>query len=78
MSIRSGDWKLINQPGSGGFSKPEKIKPEPGDPKGQLYNLRDDPAETNNLYLENPEIVTRLKVEMKRIEESGHSRYSLK
>lgn len=78
MSIRSGDWKLINQPGSGGFSKPAKIKPEPGDPKGQLYNLRDDPAETNNLYLENPEIVTRLEVEMKRIEESGHSRYSLK
>jgi arylsulfatase A len=74
MMIRSGDWKLINQLGSGGFSKPAKIQPEPGGPQGQLYNLRDDPAETKNLYLQYPEIVTRLEAEMQRIEKSGHSR----
>lgn len=74
MSIRSGDWKLIDQLGSGGFSKPSKIKPEPGGPQGQLYNLREDPAETNNLYLKNPEIVTRLDAEMHRIMNSGQSR----
>jgi arylsulfatase A len=78
MSIRSGDWKLIQQLGSGGFSKPAKIKPEPGDPKGQLYNLRDDPAETTNLYLIHPDIVTRLATEMKRIQESASSRDSQK
>jgi len=48
------------------------------DPLGQLYNLRDDPAETNNLYLIHPEIVTRLATEMKRIEESASSRDSQK
>lgn len=67
MMIRSGDWKLINQLGSGGFSQPKTIKPEPGGPAGQLYDLRNDLAETNNLYLKHPEIVARLKAEMGRI-----------
>jgi arylsulfatase A len=67
MMIRSGDWKLINQLGSGGFSKPKTIKPEPGDSAGQLFNLRNDLAETNNLYLKHPEIVARLEAEMQRI-----------
>jgi len=26
------DWKLINQPGSGGFSEAKHIDPGPGDP----------------------------------------------
>ncbi|MFC2115930.1 arylsulfatase [Bacteroidota bacterium] len=64
MMIRSGDWKLINQLGSGGFSKPSLIEPGPGDPAGQLYNLADDPGETNNVYLQHPEIVSRLNNEM--------------
>ena len=57
MMIRCRDWKLINQLGSGGFSKPKLIQPGPGDPEGQLYNLSDDLAETRNLYAERPEIV---------------------
>ena len=73
MMIRSGDWKLITQLGSGGFSSPKSIKPGPGDPAGQLYNLRDDLAETNNLYLKHPEIVARLGGEMQRIVTAGHS-----
>ncbi len=67
MMIRSGDWKLINHLGSGGFSKPRQIEPAPGDPAGQLYNLADDPGETNNVYLEHPEIVSRLTIEMQKI-----------
>lgn len=67
MLIRSGDWKLINQLGSGGFSKPNRIEPGQDDPAGQLYNMADDPGETNNVYLDNPEIVARLKSEMKQI-----------
>jgi arylsulfatase A-like enzyme len=74
MMIRSGDWKLINQLGSGGFSDPKTITPGPGDPAGQLYNLRADLAETNNLFLSHPEVVTRLEGEMKRIVESPVSR----
>ncbi len=74
MMIRDGDWKLIDQLGSGGFTKPSKITPGPGDPEGQLYNLRDDPAEAHNRYLEQPEIVARLKAELKRIVESPVTR----
>jgi arylsulfatase A len=74
MMIRSGDWKFINQLGSGGFSKPKIINPAPGGPEGQLYNLRDDLAETNNLYLKHPEIVAGLQAEMQRIVKAEHSR----
>jgi arylsulfatase A len=74
MMIRSGDWKLIDHLGSGGFSKPAIIKSRPGEPDGQLYNLLDDPAETNNLYLKHPEIVARLKAEMQRIVNAEHGR----
>ena len=74
MMIRSGDWKLINQLGSGGFSKPSSMKPKPGDPAGQLYNLRNDLAETNNLYLNQPEVVARLEAEMQRIKAGTQAR----
>jgi arylsulfatase A-like enzyme len=74
MMIRSGDWKFINQLGSGGFSKPSSIKPKAGDPAGQLYNLRHDLAETNNLYLQHPEVVARLEAEMRRIKAATQTR----
>ncbi|MEN3942825.1 arylsulfatase [Prosthecobacter sp. SYSU 5D2] len=74
MTVRSGDWKYIDQLGSGGFTKPSFIKPGLGDPKGQLYNLREDSAETRNLYLEKPEIVARLQAEMKTVIEAPASR----
>ena len=34
MTFRTGDWKLIQGLGSGGFSPPKKIKPGPNDPPG--------------------------------------------
>jgi arylsulfatase A len=74
MTIRSGDWKLITELGSGGFSDPKHIEPGPGDPAGQLYNLADDRAETNNLYLQKPDIVARLTKEMNAIVGDGRSR----
>jgi len=76
MTIREGDWKLITKRGSGGFSKPKIIKPEPGEPEGQLYNLANDRGETKNLYQEHPGIVARL---MKRLDEvKAHPHRSLK
>lgn len=50
FSIRQGDWKLITKRGSGGFSVPQFYNPKEGEPKGQLYNLKDDIGESNNLY----------------------------
>lgn len=74
--IRSGDWKLITGLGSGGFSKPSRVKPGPNDPAGQLYNLAEDPGETNNLYLKHPGIVARLTAEMQTIVDEGRSRHT--
>ena len=65
--IRFGEWKLIDQLGSGGFSKPSKISPAPGESAGQLYNLASDLAETTNLYSKHPEIVEQLTAQMKSI-----------
>jgi arylsulfatase A-like enzyme len=62
--IRSGEWKLIDRLGSGGFSKPRRVEPGPGDPEGQLYNLKEDPGEVINLYLDRPDVVEQLKREM--------------
>jgi len=59
---------------SGGFTKPSTIKPGPDDPVGQLYNLRNDPAEKDNLYSQQPDTVARLEAEMDRIIKSGHGR----
>ncbi|MCP5111464.1 MAG: sulfatase-like hydrolase/transferase [bacterium] len=58
--VRQGNWKLITHLGSGGFSDPRRVPPAPGGPRGQLYNLADDPGETNNLWLDRPDLVRRL------------------
>ncbi len=67
MTIRSGEWKLIDQLGSGGFSEPGFLQPGPGDPSGQLYHLSEDPFETINLYDVRPDQVARLKAEMQTV-----------
>lgn len=56
--------KLIEKRGSGGFSTPATYDPKPGEPAGQLYNLKGDPSETNNLYNEKPEKVKELLAEL--------------
>ena len=58
--VREGRWKLIKHLGSGGFSKPRRVKPEEGGPEGQLYDLDADVGETNNLWSERPDVVARL------------------
>ena len=72
-AIRQGDWKLIPALGSCGFSEPRRIVPEPGGPQGQLYNLAEDPSESNNLWLEHPEIVERLTALLEQYQSSGRS-----
>ncbi|MCH5373830.1 MAG: sulfatase-like hydrolase/transferase, partial [Planctomycetes bacterium] len=75
MTVRRGQWKLIPFRGSGGFSKPKVIRDvPPGEPQGQLYNLADDPAETNNLYDAHPEIVAELNELLQRTRDEGRSR----
>jgi arylsulfatase A len=74
FSIRDGDWKLELGLGSGGFSPPKHLEPVAGGPKGQLYNLAKDPAETKNLWLKHPDVVARLTALLGKYKEQGYSR----
>lgn len=61
FSIRQGDWKLLLAPGSGGWSKPNDITAQKlALPSIQLYNLKNDKAETSNLAEQHPQIVKQL------------------
>ena len=60
-------WKLIEGLGSGGFTQPRQLAPEPGGAEGQLFELVADPAEANDLYLDRPDIVARLTAELEAI-----------
>ena len=67
FGIRQGDWKLIEGLGSGGFTEPKFIKSTPNGPKGQLYNIKNDPLEQVNLYLQNPEVAKALNAKLTEI-----------
>ena len=73
MTIRQGRWKLILGLGSGGFSKPRRVRPKKGDPKGQLYDMKKDPGETTNVYKDHPEIVEKLTKLLARYKKDGRS-----
>ena len=76
FAVRQGDWKLIEGLGSGGFSRPRRVQPKPDGPRGQLYNLANDPAETNNLYRTQPDVVTRLSALLKRRRSEGQGQHN--
>ena len=58
FAIRKDDWKLCLCPGSGGWSEPRG--PQKGAPAMQLYNLKDDRGERENLFDDHPEKVEEL------------------
>ena len=75
FAVRVGDWKLIEANlGSGGFSAPRVVKPTADSPAGQLYNLKNDPGETDNLWEKHPEVVARLLAELNKTRDAGRSR----
>ncbi len=73
FAIRQGDWKLVLGRGSGGFTLPQYFPPKPGEPEGELYNLRTDPREAHDLYARHPEIVARLTKLLEVDKQSGRS-----
>lgn len=77
FSIRVGEWKLVEGRGSGGFSEPVTLKPAAGEPEGELYNLRKDPHEDRNLYLQRPAEVKRLRALLHEWRERGSSRQGI-
>ncbi len=70
FDIRKGSWKLIDKLGSGGFTVPSSVKPVPGGPMGQLYDLSTDIHEDHNLYQQYPEKVKELTDLLKKIQQA--------
>jgi arylsulfatase A-like enzyme len=77
LAVREGDWKLILPSGiyavEDGAITPDHIVETKGkgpNDKFQLYNLRDDPGETTNVFTQEPgkakELFTALKVDIAR------------
>ena len=77
FAIRKGDWKLILGLSHGGWpiDKPA-VQLEPGEPAGQLFNLREDPQETQNVYLDYPQVVRGLEKLLQQYVQRGNSRRS--
>jgi len=79
FQIRKGDWKYLDHKGSGGngydkgklkkYALPEKAP----DAEGQLYNLKDDPGETNNLYFANEAKRVEMKALLEQLKSTGRS-----
>ncbi|WP_231603661.1 sulfatase family protein [Neorhodopirellula pilleata] len=79
FQIRQGAWKYLDHKGSGGNNYdvpnmkrwiiPEKASNAPG----QLYNLNDDPYETNNLYFSEETKRNELQELLRRLKASGRS-----
>jgi len=74
FSIRQGEWKLCLELGSGGITEPRKETPAADGPRGQLYNLREDPGELVNVYKNFPQVVERLTALLEKYKSEGRSR----
>lgn len=68
FAIRRGDWKFIDGQGSGGRSTSKQDVPEA---LGQLYDMKKDVSEQQNLYNKEPKVVKSLQEEMEGIKISG-------
>jgi arylsulfatase A len=78
FGIRQGPWVLSPTLGSRGFSRPVEELPVPGGPVGQLYNLKDDPGQTKNLWLAQPGQVRRLLDLLAKAQKDGRTRSTAK
>lgn len=79
LALRSGDWVYLDHRGSGGndyrkgimtkYALPDTAPKAPG----QLYDLKNDPGQTRNLYFERPDLVRHLRDRLEAIRKSGRS-----
>jgi arylsulfatase A-like enzyme len=73
FAIRQGKWKYIPQLGSGGWTEPRSVNSTDSLVKGQLYDMDADPGETNNLWLQYPEVAARLQELLNKYQQTGRS-----
>ncbi|QZT37818.1 arylsulfatase [Halosquirtibacter xylanolyticus] len=72
-SIRQGDWKLVLHEGAGSRRKDPKDKPVKNPGKIQLFNMQEDPYESNNLLKMYPDKVKELELLMAEYINNGRS-----
>jgi arylsulfatase A len=77
-ALRSGSWKYIPAPGSGGWTNhlghmDRDASPAPGSQPVQLYNLAEDLGETKNLAAAMPEKVGEMKALLEKLIIDGRS-----
>jgi arylsulfatase A len=79
LAIRRGPWKYLDHRGSGGNNyeradlKPYALADSAPNAPAQLYNLETDPAETTNLYFQQPDVATELKALLQESISQGRS-----
>lgn len=80
FAIRKGDWVLIDAPSgddNGVHGEPAWLKNDRGytthTQPSELFNLRDDLSQTHNLYADKPEIVSQLRLLLRKYMEDGRS-----
>lgn len=74
FAVRDGAWKLCLCPGSGGWSDPRPGRSDLSElPPVQLFNLADDPGETDNLEARHPERVEKMTQMLQEIIDHGRS-----
>jgi arylsulfatase A-like enzyme len=75
FSIRDQEWKYVEGKGSGGFGwSRERAEESDAGPEGQLYYIREDIGEKNNLYAEHPEMVEQLAKKLEQSRTQNHTR----
>jgi arylsulfatase A-like enzyme len=80
FAIRRGDWVLIDAPtgdDNNARDEPQWLKAErsytPHDQLGELFNLREDPAERHNHFADQPQLVTEMKALLEKYKTEGRS-----
>lgn len=73
LSIRKGHYKLEMCPGSGGWSDPKPGEEDPDAPRFQLYDLRQDVRERQNVILDHLDVAKALRARLKEHVRRGRS-----
>lgn len=77
LAVRQGPWKYLDHQGSGGNNyrqerlKPLRVRATHPDAPAQLYQLEDDPGETNNLINSHPAKAKEMKALLEAMKENG-------